>query len=140
MLRYTDQLSLKRDLGTGLTFGLFSKHLKLKFFLFVSGLIDIDVESPIPKAKLPDFSIEYTRLCRDPCTACRAAFLKGEIRIMKVVYENQDETSFGKATWYHVYCFAYIRNEIGWMQSAESLPGFSRLAEEDKESLLIQIP
>lgn len=67
------------------------------------------------------------------------SFLKGEIRIMKVVYGNPDDISLGQATWYHVYCFASLRNELGWVQSAESLPKFSRLAEEDKASLLLQI-
>lgn len=133
---------MKRDLGSFLeidcVFSVFFIHTK--YFLFILGTIEIETASTVQKTKLPDFSIEYTRLCRDPCAACKIDFHKGEIRIMKVVYDTEQETTFGKATWYHVYCFACLRNELGWLRSAESLPGFSRLAEEDKESLLIQIP
>lgn len=91
--------------------------------------------------KLPDFGIEYTRQRRDPCAECKEKFEKGEIRITKVVYEiNQKSAYDGMATWYHVPCFARSRHELGWLQSAESFPGFRRLFEEDKVTVMTQIP
>lgn len=58
---------------------------------------------------------------------------------MNVVYD--ENTAFdGKATWFHVICFVGRRNELGWLQSGESLPGFKRLSEEDKEMVKSHIP
>lgn len=46
----------------------------------------------------------------------------------------------GKAMWYHVPCFVRSRSTIGWLESAEALPGFKRLPEPDKEMVKKQIP
>lgn len=92
-----------------------------------------------PQARLPDHGIEYSKANRDLCTCCTQEFPRGEIRIMRVVYESH-ENYVGKANWYHVPCFARSRTDLGWLQSAESFPGFKRLAEEDKEIVIAQIP
>lgn len=60
---------------------------------------------------------------------------------MNVVYDSSLTTAYdGKAVWYHVICFAGARSELGWVQSADALPGFKRLSEEDKEMVKNQIP
>ena len=60
---------------------------------------------------------------------------------MKVAHDENQNTD-GTATWYHVDCFADKRSELGWFESesAEKLPGFRRLKDEDKETVKSQIP
>lgn len=104
-------------------------------------MVENEVIETIDTKKLPDFGIEYTRIVRDSCAGCYKKIHKGEIRIMKVVYNTgQNTTCDGKATWYHFACFARLRFELDWLQSAESLPGFRKLCEEDKEMLNNLIP
>lgn len=99
----------------------------------------METEPKIPK--LPDFGIEYAKVDRDSCTGCRQKIQMKEIRIMNVVYDTDHSSAFdGKATWYHVICFARSRNDLGFLQAADELPGFKRLSEEDKEMVLSQIP
>lgn len=101
--------------------------------------IEPDVEKKVPT--LPDFGIEYAREGHDSCAACAQNIKKTEIRIMNVVYDIHLSTPYdGKAVWYHVICFVGARTELGWLQSGESLPGFKRLSEEDKEMVKNQIP
>lgn len=46
----------------------------------------------------------------------------------------------GQAIWHHVDCFAKMRSELGWYETAEKLPGFKRLSKEDQEKVIEQIP
>lgn len=111
-------------------------------FLFSKGTLEIEPEIETKTPKLPDFFIEYAREgTQDSCAACQQKINKNEVRIMNVVYDTALSTAFdGKAMWYHVICFVGVRSELGWLQSAESLPGFKRLSEEDKEMVKNQIP
>lgn len=96
---------------------------------------------PTEPDKLPDFAIEYAKTNRDLCLGCDQRIKKSEIRIMKVVHSSPYTTVFdGIATWYHVLCFARLRSELNWLQSAEAFPGFRRLFEEDKEIVMNYIP
>ncbi|KAJ6649063.1 Poly [ADP-ribose] polymerase [Pseudolycoriella hygida] len=110
LLRYTDQLSIRDILGT----------------------IEWETAHDNEVEKLPDFFIEYSKTSRDFCLGCDQMIKRSEIRIMKVIHSTSYATDEGKATWYHVLCFARYRHELNWLQSAESLPGFRRLFEEDK--------
>lgn len=107
----------------------------------ILGTHEDEIESEPNVPKLPDFGIEYAKVDRDLCTGCRQNIQVQEIRIMNVVYDTDRNTAFdGEATWYHVICFARSRNELGYLQSAETLPGFKRLSEKDKEMVKNQIP
>lgn len=87
------------------------------------------------------FYIEFTRRGHVPCSKCKQKIRKGELRIMNVVHDENQNTSFdGKAKWYHTLCFAGSRTEFGWLQSAESMPGFKRLSNVNQELLKNQIP
>lgn len=113
----------------------FSSILPFKFL----GTIEWETV-PDFSEKLPDFGIEYAKTNRDLCVGCDQRIQKSEIRIMKVVHSTPYTTFDGKATWYHVLCFARLRHDLNWLQSAESLPGFRRLFEEDKETIKNYIP
>lgn len=120
--------------------------------LFILGIVEKNaVENPAKRTKISelpkssDFSIECVRMERDDfCIACKQKFVVSNIRIMHVEYCTDltvENFSFGgKALWYHVLCFARLRSQIGWLQSAEMLPGFKRLTEHDKEMVKKQIP
>lgn len=104
----------------------------------------MEIERPKKKAKitkLPDFGIEYARSDRDECVGCQQKIPTSAIRIMHVVYDTDEITKIdGEATWYHSICFGRSRSKLGWLQSAEMLPGFKRLCEEDKIVVKNQIP
>ncbi|XP_055294949.1 poly [ADP-ribose] polymerase-like [Sitodiplosis mosellana] len=118
LLRYTDQLDIQVELG----------------------VVDRRCLQS-PDAKVPDFGIDYAKQNRDACTECEQGIPKGAVRIMKVAYDVNQNTAFdGKATWYHVECFARKRSEHGWLESAEKLPGFRRLKDADKEAVKRQFP
>lgn len=46
----------------------------------------------------------------------------------------------GQAIWHHADCFAQMRGELGWFESAKKLPGFEQLSKEDQETVKKQIP
>lgn len=104
-------------------------------FKYFAGIVLETADS----VKLPDYGIEYAKTDRDHCVGCEQQINKTEIRIMKVVHSCENAV-ISKATWYHTLCFARLRHELNWLQSAESLPGFSRLFEEDKEIINGHIP
>lgn len=110
-------------------------------FLSILGTLDIEPDIEIQTPKVPDFGIEYTKKEQDSCGACQQKIKKDEIRIMNVVYDAGLNTAYdGMAMWYHVICFVGRRNELGWLQSGQLLPGFKRLSEEDKEMVKNHIP
>lgn len=41
---------------------------------------------------------------------------------------------------HHVECFAQLRSELAWFESAEKLPGFKSLSRDDKENTKKHIP
>lgn len=104
----------------------------------IAGMIVWEAETSTEK--VPDFGIEYTKKCCEKCVGCDQKIRRTEIRILKVVHQNSNESFDGKATWYHVLCFARLRRELNWLQSADSLPGFNRLFEEDKEMIRNSLP
>ncbi|XP_031626910.1 poly [ADP-ribose] polymerase-like [Contarinia nasturtii] len=118
-LRFADQLAIKVHLGT----------------------MEVDSDDDEKQPRLPDFAIEYSRGDYDECIGCQQNIKTKELRIMNVVYDTKHNTAFdGKANWYHVICFARTRSELGWLQGAESIPGFKRLSIQDKETVMNQIP
>lgn len=42
--------------------------------------------------------------------------------------------------WHHVPCFAQIRAELGYFESADQLPGFKTLKKEDQAETKKQLP
>lgn len=89
----------------------------------------------------PDYAIDYAKVKRDTCTECNQKIAKGSIRIMKVVHDANHNAVFdGLAVWFHVECFARTRSKHDWLESADALPGFKRLTDEDKETVKRQIP
>lgn len=98
----------------------------------------------INRAAVLDFSIEYTKTDQDACKGCTQQIQKAELRIMRFVPDGSatqnDAFQAGQAHWYHVPCFVRLRSEIGWLRSGEMLPGFKRLAPNDKNMIENQIP
>lgn len=107
----------------------------------MKGTMEIKRKKESIVIKLPDFGIEYAKTDRDLCAGCHQKIRMSEIRIMNVVHDIDQITAIdGKATWYHVVCFARSRKKLGWLISPEFLPGFKRLCEEDKVVIRKHIP
>lgn len=88
-----------------------------------------------------DFGVEYAKSGRAACAGCHLKIIKDEVRIKKVAHDTEIGMKFGgQAIWHHVECFAQLRSELGWFESAEKLPGFKTLSEDDKKSTKKHIP
>lgn len=107
----------------------------LTFCAVISGDEPIKV---IEKAKIPYFGIDYETETVASCVACKRCFRGDKLRIMHFVHDvNQNN---GTATWFHLECFIRSRNELGFLESGEMLPGFKRLKDEDKKRVKRRIP
>lgn len=90
---------------------------------------------------IKDFSIEYAKSGRSTCPGCLQKIPKDEIRIKKIAHDTEIGMKFGgQAISYHVDCFAQMRTELGWLASADILPGFTDLSKADKANVLKSIP
>lgn len=92
-------------------------------------------------ALINDFSIEYASSGRSSCPGCFQKIPKDEIRIKKIAHDTEIGMKFGgQAISHHVECFAQLRTELGWLASAELLPGFDLLSKDDKATVLKALP
>ncbi|XP_031638340.1 poly [ADP-ribose] polymerase-like [Contarinia nasturtii] len=112
-LRYIDQIAIKECIGI------------------------FEPENVTQEYKLSDFWISRGPT-RDSCAGCDKKISQSEIQIMKIVLDTSD--TVGKATWWHAICFVRTGSHLGWPLSADLLPGFKRLGEEDKDAVKHQMP
>lgn len=90
---------------------------------------------------IKDFGVEYAKSGRSTCAGCHIKISKDEVRIKKVAHDTEVGMKFGgQPIWHHVECFAQLRSELGWFESADKLPGFKALSKDDKESAKKHIP
>lgn len=90
---------------------------------------------------IKDFGIEYAKSGRASCAGCHQKIPKDEVRIKKMAHDTEIGMKFGgQAIWHHVECFAQLRTELKWFETAEKLPGFQDLSKEDKENTKKHIP
>lgn len=88
-----------------------------------------------------DFGIENAKSGRAACAGCQLKIAKDEVRIKKIVHDTEIGMKFGgQAIWHHVECFAQLRSELGWFETAEKLPGFNTLSKDDKQMVKKHIP
>lgn len=56
-------------------------------------------------------------------------------------YESEEAKRYGGLDrWHHLACFANLRSELGYFESADKLPGFKQLKKEDQQEAKKQIP
>lgn len=90
---------------------------------------------------LKDFGVEYSASGRATCAGCQIKILKDAVRIKKTVYDTEVGMKFGgQAIWHHVDCFAKLREELGYFESGEKLPGFNILSKEDQKEVKKALP
>lgn len=88
-----------------------------------------------------DFGIENAKSGRASCAGCHLKISKDDVRIKKTVHDTEIGMKFGgQAIWHHVDCFAQLRSELGWFESAEKLPGFKSLSKDDQQTAKKAIP
>lgn len=127
---------------------------------FIYGILGNGVSAVIPEAKgkgkkraseagsskamkmlIKDFGIEYAKSSRSSCAGCHLKIAKDEVRIKKVSHDSEIGMKFGgQAVWHHVECFAQLRSELGWFESAEALPGFKSLSKDDQQTAKKHVP
>ncbi|XP_072383200.1 poly [ADP-ribose] polymerase-like [Diabrotica undecimpunctata] len=89
---------------------------------------------------LKDFKIEYAKSGRAMCRGCLHKILKNEIRISKKNYDTEVGKKFdGQDMWHHVTCFVALREDLGYFEAADKLPGFKVLKPEDQDLVLKEL-
>ncbi|XP_066147801.1 poly [ADP-ribose] polymerase [Euwallacea fornicatus] len=82
---------------------------------------------------LKDFVIEYAKSGRSTCKGCEQKILMGEVRVSKKDYESDVSRQIGGVNqWHHLTCFAQLRSELGYYESADKIPGFKGLEKSDQ--------
>lgn len=67
--------------------------------------------------------------------------MKEDIRISKKDFETEVGMKYGgQDLWHHLTCFAKIRSELGYFESADQLPGFKTLNKNDQAEAKKQLP
>lgn len=145
----------ENDLVSFLWFFPYSALFRLDAFATIAGGAAIVVPAPKGKGKkrgadaeskaaallLKDFGIEYAVSGRAGCAGCHQKIAKDEVRIKKVAHDTEVGMKYGgQAVWHHVECFAQLRSELGWFESAEKLPGYKQLKADDKQTVKKHIP
>ncbi|XP_015905650.1 poly [ADP-ribose] polymerase 1 [Parasteatoda tepidariorum] len=98
-------------------------------------------ETKVANGDLSDFSVEYAKSNRATCRGCEEKISKGIIRISKIDRDRAEAQRFGPApAWRHVDCFVKDRQLLEFTDSAEKLPGFKNLSEEDQAMLKEKLP
>ena len=88
-----------------------------------------------------DFKIEYSSSNRAKCRLCENVLTKGCIRISKLDRDSADAHRFGPLDrWFHVECFVSARDDLGFYGSADKLPFFNNIKEDDRNDLVKKLP
>lgn len=60
-------------------------------------------------------------------------FLQFQIRVSKKEHDSDVSRQIGGVDqWHHLTCFAQLRSELGFFESADKIPGFRGLSKEDQ--------
>ncbi|XP_059481272.1 poly [ADP-ribose] polymerase-like [Neocloeon triangulifer] len=92
-----------------------------------------------------EFLVGHASSNRSACRYCRNFIDKREVRIAKMDYDFLANSSYNRdpapiPRWYHVRCFAQMRNQLQFKRSASSIPGFSQLRQEDRDMVMSHLP
>ncbi|XP_034943487.1 poly [ADP-ribose] polymerase [Chelonus insularis] len=88
-----------------------------------------------------DFKVEYAKSNRSQCVGCEAPIIKDNVRVSKKDYESEKAVKFGGLDrWYHLECFAQLRNDLEFFGAGNKLPGFKTLKSEDQSLVNKQLP
>ncbi|KAF8773151.1 Poly [ADP-ribose] polymerase like protein [Argiope bruennichi] len=84
-------------------------------------------------SKNSDFSVSMPNQVNQHVEACGEKIPKGEVRI-SVLDDNPEHQRYGPAPlWRHVDCFVKDKQQLGFNDSADNLPGFNSLKVEDQK-------
>ncbi|KAK2709146.1 hypothetical protein QYM36_012964, partial [Artemia franciscana] len=86
--------------------------------------------------KLRDYAVEYAKSSRAACKGCQEKIEKDDIRISKKNYDSDAAKRYGPHDdWHHVDCFTNLREDLGFVDSVEVIPGFHALSPDDRKML-----
>ncbi|XP_055301013.1 uncharacterized protein LOC129567771 [Sitodiplosis mosellana] len=80
--------------------------------------------------KMTSVKVEYVKTNQESCAECQRNIAKGKMRFEAV---SNDENENVNSKLYHVGCFDRLRSKLKWLNLAESIIGFQKLTDEDKE-------
>ncbi|OAD52149.1 Poly [ADP-ribose] polymerase [Eufriesea mexicana] len=90
---------------------------------------------------LRDFLVQYAKSNKSTCKACEERIVKGEIRISKKDFESEQGRRYGGIDrWYHLECFAKIRESLDFYESGDAIPGNEDLSKDDKKKIKTVLP
>ncbi|XP_064103766.1 poly [ADP-ribose] polymerase 1-like [Macrobrachium nipponense] len=83
-----------------------------------------------------DYTVEYAKSGRAKCRLCDDKINKDEVRISKKEYDSDRAKMYGPVDmWHHVDCFVKKREEFGFFDTPDVIPGFNSLSADDKNML-----
>lgn len=92
-------------------------------------------------ANLQDYTLEYSKSSRAMCRGCEIKIIKDEVRIGKKDFETEHGKRYGgQDMWHHLTCFAQIRNDLGYFECGDKLPGYKNLKKEDQVAVVKNLP
>lgn len=90
---------------------------------------------------LRDFLIQYAKSNKSTCIACQERIIQKEIRVSKKDYESENAKRFGGIDrWYHLECFAKVRQDVEFYESGDMLPGKEDLSKDDLKKVKEVLP
>ncbi|KAH1010082.1 hypothetical protein HUJ05_004437 [Dendroctonus ponderosae] len=93
------------------------------------------------KLALKDYTIQYAKSSRSVCRGCEQKIMKDDIRVSKKEHDSDVSRQVGGIDqWHHLTCFAQLRSELGFFESADKIPGFQGLSKEDQTQAKKTIP
>ncbi|CAG2173208.1 unnamed protein product, partial [Oppiella nova] len=99
------------------------------------------VDPSTAATRLTEFTVEYAKSNRSKCRLCENTIVKDTIRISKLDRESADAKRYGPLSrWFHPECFVSARESLAYYASAQSLPFFDKLSDEDRKELVKKIP
>ncbi|CAF2087647.1 unnamed protein product [Rotaria magnacalcarata] len=82
------------------------------------------------------FSVQYAKSNRSTCHGCDTSIDKDILRLSRKNYTSKRARRYGPTDeWYHVDCFNQMKNDLGFVGTAESFSGFNDLNKEDQMEL-----
>lgn len=90
---------------------------------------------------LKDYGVEYSASGRATCCGCQIKILKDVVRVKKTVYDTEVGMKYGgQPLWHHLDCFAKVRDDLGYYESGDKLPGFNTLNKDDQKLVKKTLP
>lgn len=130
-LRFEDQKRVEEEIG----------KLQGEVPANLKGKKRKEAEKQAEKMQFADFLAEYAKSGGSTCRLCEEKISKNALRLGKLDRDSKRAKMYGPMKqWWHVECFEKVREDLEFFASADKIPDFELLEEEDKKMLQKKFP